>query len=177
MNGCYDPDPRVGGYQPPLFDNYMAIYKQWRVNSCRVTATFTSFSDVPVKIYLVGLYDHTTSTPTIPLLLSSYNVSALSTRVRSAVKTLGTVTASSGTHMKLSKKFYPRNFISQDYFTSVNFVGGASSNPAQLATVAVCAVSQGDGTATQPWGTWVNVNVEYDVTFFNRIATESALYD
>jgi len=177
MNGLYDPDPRLGGKQPPLFDNYMAIYKQYRVNSCRVTATFTSYSDVPVKIYLVGVYDPATNAPTLPILLSSYNVSALSSRTRSAVKTLGTVSASSGTQVKLSKKFYLRNFITQDYFTSVNFLGDASSNPARLAMIGVCAASQGDGSSAQPWGTWLNVNVEYDVTFCNRIATEAALYD
>lgn len=175
MNGIYDPDPRTGGYSPPLFDNYMAIYRQWRVNSCRVTATLTSYSDVPMKIYLVGLYDPSTNSPTIPLLMSSYNVAALSSRVRSSIKTLGTVSADSGTQLKLSKKFYPRNFVSQDYFTSVNFVGDSGSNPARMPIVAVCAASQGNG--TQAWGAWLNVSVEYDVTFFNRIATETALYD
>lgn len=172
MNGIYAPE--AGGYSPPLYDNYTLIYRNWRVNSCRVTVRFENGTNMPVQVSIVGLYDPTTNSPTIPVPSTTYNIQALSSRVRSPVKVLG-MYQTSGDCLVLSKKFYPRNFVGQDYFTSVNFSGQVSADPTRQPVVAV--IADFAGTTLDPWAIYAHVTIEYDVTFFNRIATETALYD
>lgn len=172
MNGPYE--PFTGSNQPPLFDNYMQMYRSWRVNSCRVTARIQNASDQPIQVTLVGLYDNTTNSPTIPIPSTTYDLSALSSRVRSPCKVLG-MYQTSGDVVVLRKKFYPRNFVGQDYFTSVNFVGSSTANPTRQPVVVLIANYAGTGLSS--WGCYAQIYIEYDVTFFNRIGTETCLYD
>lgn len=172
MNGIYAPE--AGGYSPPLYDNYTAIYRNWRVNSCRVTVRFQNASDQPIQVSIVGLYDPNTNSPTLPVPSTAYNIQALNSRVRSNVKTLG-MYQTSGDCVTLRKKFFPRNFVGQDYFSSVNFSGNQTADPVRQPIVAVIAEYAGTGLSS--WGCYAQITLEYDVTFFNRIATETGLYD
>lgn len=43
-NSLYDPDVTGTGHQPMFFDNYMLLYKKWRVDSSRISVTVVNHS-------------------------------------------------------------------------------------------------------------------------------------
>lgn len=174
MNDPTDPDETGVGSQPPLFDNLRAIYSAWRVNSCKVVCDVENYTNFPLFLTLVGLYDGT-SNPTSPANPSTYDLMALPTTVRSARKRINTVQVGNGNKCTISKTFYPEDIVGQDYFSSVNFQGGASS-PTKIAFIDLIAqVGSGSGSAVV--GAWLSWRIEYDISFFDENALEIAAYD
>lgn len=176
MTNLVDPDISGTGYQPPLFDNLKLLYQRWIVNSAKVTARVENWTNIPVHVTLVGLYETTTNTPTSPANPSTYDLMALSTDVRSVRKRLNTVQVGNGNSAVLTKTFYPEKIIGPDYYTSVNFAGNGNSAPTNYAVIDLIAQS-GDSSVNSTLGLWVSWSIEYDVTFYEKIETEIAAYD
>jgi len=175
MTNLQDPDITGTGYRCPLMTNLTGLYDRWIVNSCKVTCYIANYASNPVCVTLVGLFDPSTNTPTVPESGNTYDLAALSSSQRSKRKRLNALGQNIGTTCVLKKTFYPKDFI-DDYHSSVNFSGIGSSAPANYATVAL-VVQSGQSSAASHIGNWLMWEVEYDVTFSERKILEIAAYD
>jgi len=175
MTNLQDPDITGTGARCPLMSNLTAIYDRWIVNSCTVTCHIANYATNPVCVMLLGLFDPSSNTPTVPENPSTYDLAAISPSQRSARKRLNALGQNVGTTCVLKKKFYPKDFI-DDYHSSVNFSGIGSNAPANYATVALI-VQSGNSAVSSHIGNWLQWQVEYDVTFSERKLTEVAAFD
>lgn len=176
MTNLVDPDITGTGAQPPLFDNLKALYNRWLVNSCKITVTCENYTQSPVCLTLVGLFDASTNSPTSPSAQASYDLMALPSNERSSRKRLNALQSGSGVVTTLTKVFKPDVFVGQDYWTSVNYAGIGNTAPNNYPVIDLIAQSANPN-ATSAIGLWVTWRVEYDVTFYESIATEIAAYD
>jgi len=176
MTNLVDPDITGTGAQPPLFDNLKALYMRWRVNSVKLVCDVENYTNSPCMVTLVGLFEAGNNNPTSPSNQNTYDLMALSTKERSSRKRLGTINAQPANRTRLSKVFKPEDFIGQDYFTSVNYAGNQNSAPSNYAVIDLIAQSCRPD-VTSEIGLWLSWRIEYDVTFFEQIATEIAAYD
>ena len=55
-NSLYDPENAVGGAQPALFDNLMAIYKWYRVYGVKIMITFTQTNSASDGMEVCAFY-------------------------------------------------------------------------------------------------------------------------
>ena len=51
-NGPYDPDAQIGGNQPAGFDNYMALYRFYRVTAARIDVEFSLGNNMTAVLYV-----------------------------------------------------------------------------------------------------------------------------
>jgi len=175
LNSPYDPVAALGGSQPPLYDNYAALYDKFIVNKCTIYAHIQNFSELPVQVLAMSEFDPTTNTPAFPNNPSTYNVWALGPTNRSRIKTLNTRLGGSGCQTIIKKTFYPNKIVGRNYFTSVNFSGEAAADPAKLVIGSLTFLPQSTG--TEAWGCWYQLQVIYDVTFYDRKTIEVAAID
>lgn len=176
MTNLVDPDITGTGAQPPLFDNLKALYTRWRVNSAKLTVDVENYTNSPCMVTLVGLFEAGNNNPTSPSNQNNYDLMALPSKERSARKRLGTINAQPANRTRITKTFKPDDFIGQDYFTSVNYAGNQNSAPSNYAVIDLIAQSCRPD-VTSEIGLWLSWRIEYDVTFFEQIATEIAAYD
>lgn len=170
LNSVHDPYASAGGTQPPLYDTYKSLYGKWRVNKVRVTARLQNYTSVPLQAAWILAYDPSTNTPAFPNAPGTYNIKALASSVRSAVKTMNPTECGGGCSTVVRKTFY-FNRIVQDYFTSVNFTGD-TGDPANIIMGEILVIPQATG--TQAWGCWAQIEISYDVTFYDRQELKTA---
>jgi len=175
INSVFDPVYAVGGEQPPLYDNYASVYNRWRVNKCTVTARIQSYSTVPIQCVLIAAYDPLTNSPSFPNSPTVYNQWALPSTHRSKIKTLNTIVGGSGCQTVLKKTFYPGRIVGKDYYTSVNYEGQAGDDPSKEVVGELLLIPQSTG--TEAWGCWVQIQIDYEVIWFNRNVLEVADID
>lgn len=176
FNDLTDPDTSGIGAQPPVFDNMRALYKRWRVNSCKIVANVENFTNFPTYVTAVAVYDPTTNTPTSPANPNTYDLMALPADLRSSRVRLATVQTGDANSAVLKKTFYPNRIFGENYFSSVNFAGGATAPTAQ-GFIDIIAQTGAPGTAVPNIGIWLSFRLEWDVTFFIDDVIENAAYD
>jgi len=154
-NGCYDPDITSTGHQPLGFDNYMAIYNHFTVNSATIKATFYINGDLNEDgIFNVGIYDDDSATNTV-------TVNALAeggTRRKHAMLT---------SHMDqktLYSNYKARQIFGSADVSDTSLRGTASANPSEIHSWVLWAFNYGTTTDRID----CNVDIEYNVTFYER---------
>lgn len=175
VNGPYDPEYASGGAQPPLWDNYTALYGAYIVNSVTIKARVENWSSVPQQVALLCVFDPTTNTPSFPDAIATYDINALDRSQRSKVKFVASASGASGNVIYLKKTFYPSQIVGRNYFSDVTYAGLAGGLPASEVIAELLCRSQDAGLAA--WGSWVNIRLTYNVTFYDRKETEIAAYD
>lgn len=175
MTDISDPDITGTGLQPPLFDNYKALYSKWRVLSCKITCDVENYTNYPCYVTLVGLYDPTSNSPTSPANSATYDLLGLSTNVRSARKRVGTVQIGNSNVQTVSKTFRPQDLMGPNYLTAPTFSGGVNP-PTNYAVVDLIAQVASAGAGAYV-GLWLSWRAEYVVEFYDAIDTEIAAYD
>jgi len=126
LNGLYDTDIAIGTVQPPLFDNYMALYTRYRVYKAKVDITFIS------KSYScdVALIYRGAATADISNSLT-YNWNAENPSRRSNTIRLADSAAYNNIFGRITKTFNLAK-LETDVMTSVNYQGSSGTNPASL---------------------------------------------
>lgn len=154
-NGIYDPDISSTGHQPLGFDNWMAIYNHFTVNSATIKATFYANGDLNEDIAMrVGIYDDDSATNTI-------TVNALSegsTRDKNAMIT------SHKDQVVLRSNYKARQIFGSADLSDTSLRGTISANPSEIHSWVLYAYN---------WGTTTDridclVDIEYNVTFYER---------
>jgi len=174
LTSPYDPYNGTGTTQPPLFDNYTALYSSYIVNKCTIYVRSENYTAVPIQMGVVAMFDRATNAPTFPNDPATYNLSALNSINRSALKVMST--AGGGSPVKtISKTFYPSTLVGRNYFTSVNYAGTSGADPANMPIGQIIWIPQASG--TESWGAWFSVRVTYDVTFYDQKIVELATED
>lgn len=51
-NSAYDPDPAVGGAQPPLYDEIATMYSTYKVIGAKCSCTFINEGPAPATVYI-----------------------------------------------------------------------------------------------------------------------------
>lgn len=174
MTSLFAPDLTSSSAQPPLYDNMLLVYSKYRVNSCKITVTIEQVNNFPVCAWLVGRFDPATNSPASIANPSTYDIDAIALRQRSKRIRIGRL-GSATTAATVSKTFYPKDFVVQNYESSVNFAG-TSAAPSAYAVVDLI-LQNACTTGTPEIYVYMSYDIEYDVTWFDRKDAETAAYD
>lgn len=175
VNGPFDPEYAAGGAQPPLWDNYNAIYAAYIVNAVTVYARVENWSSTPLECVLICMFDPTTNTPSFPDSISTYDINALGPTQRSRIKFAASASGAAGNVQMIKKKFIPKQIVGRNYYSDVTYAGLSAGLPGSEVIGELLVRSQ--DALLGAWGAWVNLRLEYDVTFYDRRETEIAAYD
>jgi len=155
-NGIYDPRSALGGHQPLGYDQLTPIYNHWIVNASRIKCTFSTRDEVDDVVHpvVVGIYDDDDGSNSL-----DYHALAEGSP-RSRLKQLTTNND---------------NVVIYSSWKNTRTFGPATmSDPTQRGSITA------DPTETHQWYIWwynigntshlvnVLIDVEYDVTFFER---------
>jgi len=175
VNNPLDPEYAAGGGQPPLWDNYNAMYGAFIVNSCTVTARIENWSSIPLECVQICLFDPTTNTPSFPDSISTYDINALGPTQRSRIKFAASASGATGNVQYIKKKWICKSIVGRNYYTDVVYAGLTGSDPTSQIIGELLVRSQ--DALLGAWGAWVNLKMSYDVTFYDRKELEIAAYD
>lgn len=123
INNLYDPDPAVGGVQPPLYDNLTSLYDRWRVVKVRFTFDYTSGTGNTQRVYLAYLGEDTTD-------MSDYTTYNLHAGGNTKFKLLGGVN-SGPAFGSISQTYDLRKLVGSE-LEDGNYYGGPSTAPATI---------------------------------------------
>ncbi len=155
-NGLFDPEVAVGGHQPLGFDQYMAFYDHFRVESSHITAYFqpTTANVVSQYVAAISLDDDVVANT------SSVNM------IEQGLATwkLGNVGAGNEI-VTLRKSFNNKKFFKNQH-SSFTVVGSALSDPSELANFNI-SVGPMDGVSDVE-ETKCFIVIDYIVTFSER---------
>lgn len=156
MNGCYDPDPALGGAQPMWFDQFTAVYDRYTVLRARAKVTFmvaagTTTANIGPWSCGVITDRNTTSASTNPAVLieaQNSNAKHLSGDYKEVV-----CTATYSPWTSLGKTSWDDSIA-----------GSVSSNPGSGWWVGAWAATYGTTGATD---VRCVIEIQYDVRFFS----------
>ncbi len=155
-NDLYDPWQSGVGHQPIGFDQVMLMWEQFAVFSSKISVTFVSDTDVPVR---VGVFlNPDTTTPTVnDLVENGYVVS----KVISGVQT-GSARNIATVNLSCDNLKYFQYRTRDEYFANPNFIGNVTTSPTEMAYFGIFAFSMGTATTFQ---VYYDVTLSYDARF------------
>lgn len=158
INGMFDPETALGGNQPLFFDQYMAMYKNYRVYGCKVMIKLSAGSSTNNCFHICSVITPSTvATPPYGSIQTAYQ--ARGSVYRNIVPTAGAVTMS---------KYYPIHYVfgvpKGELRYDDNLSGTASTNP-PISCYVHLYNSNRDGTAVFP--ITYEVKLIYYAKFYN----------
>lgn len=139
INNLVDVDPAIGGVQPPLFDNFMALYTRFRVVKVKFSFDYFSGSGQAQRVYLAYLGEDTTDISNF----STYNLNAGGNYRQ---KLVGPTGAANGTG-SLSATYDLSKLVGSE-MTDGNYYGGAATPPATILTAQIGVQNLAAGAGT-----------------------------
>lgn len=159
LNGLYAPDS--GGHQPMGFDQFAALYQNYKVLGAKISATFNNNSNTPdTGSQFVGIQFHENSSYT-----PSY-ITEIAERGRCVYKLLGLCNGGNDVK-KLSMKWSGKKWYGSTNFKGGDTSGTISANPAQefYASVFSCA----DYNGQNPGSCDVLITIDYIVEWYGPL--------
>lgn len=155
-NGIFDPYVPVGGHQPLGFDQWMAVYDHWVVNSSRIKVTFTyrdETGDV-VHPFICGIYDDDDATNS----LSVNSLVEAQGRSKTGILTTNQDRVVLYSSWRNTKTFGPATL------SDSRQAGSVAADPSEAHNWFIWLYNYGNTANT------INffVDIEYNVTFFER---------
>ena len=167
LNGLYDPDIAVGGHQPLLFDQLMAIYDRYQVAEARVTFTSqepffapTTSSGVASDVtwVLCIARDNTAQSNADTIMEQGGPRLSLTTNMSTPAK-----------ERKLVSPWYKISDIlgiaRQNYWGEDIYCGSAAANPGAPCTATIYCCASGFGSSVSKE---LDVTIEYKTKFSSR---------
>lgn len=156
LNGLFDPDVTTTGHQPMGFDQFAALYQQYKVLGARVTLEACGPPASSVSDQYIGIQFHENA---------SYAPSVI-TQIIERGRERHSVIGNQTNRVKLvmnwsAKKWYGNNYKGMDT------AGTISANPAELAYVSVFA-TRADNTENPDPITYV-ITIDYIVEWFGPL--------
>lgn len=162
LNGLQDPDWTGYGHQPQWFDQFGAVYRNYRVKGAKITVKFFSafldYNGHEAGPYLVGI---TTSNQNV---LNASSVASL-TETPNGVNDIMTAQPGQRSICTLSNTYTPMRDLGLDPYES-EIQATVSANPNTQFFAHVWAKDMGNASNTY---VQFQVKIEYQVEFFNRI--------
>lgn len=170
-NGCYDPEVSIGGHQPKGFDQFMALYRHFTVTASKIKVTpVNRTNEVNIAgaaygvILLSGTGDLAAQTP-LSLMESSPGSS------KGFISAFSSVSGSFPTVATVYSKFNAKRTFGRNVISGGPFTGSVAADPTEQSIYKIWA---GSITANNPPPIQFIIEVEYDVTFTERIAMNSS---
>lgn len=165
INNLVDVDPAVGGVQPPLFDNFMALYTRFRVVKVKFSFDYSSGTGQYQRVYLAYLGESTTD-------ISNYLTYNGAAGGNYTSKLVGNTSCSNG--CGTISAVYDLSKLVGSEMTDGNYYGGPSTAPATILNAQIGVQNLSAGATT----CFLNVTprIEFWVEF-NDLKAEAVTND
>lgn len=155
INSVFDPDRTGTGHKPNGSTNLIAIYNKYRVHNARIVCNFTATSSTAFIGFVSPVNNGTT-------MLAFYGLMESPGTKKKTVSYNGT-----GCTLKLNASCAAIAGVSKlTYEADDIYAALTTSNPGEIMTFQVCA-SKVDGTALAAGTVYVEIMIEYDVTYYD----------
>jgi len=160
LNGLYQPIV-ASGHQPMGFDQFAALYQNYKVVGAKITATYTNLSNTTdTGNQYVGIQFHENSS------YAPGYITQIAERGRCVYKLLGLANSGHDTQ-KCSMKWSLKKWYGQNNVKGQDVAGTISSNPAQECYASIFSVADYDG--QNPGACDVLVTIDYIVEWFTPL--------
>lgn len=159
VNGLYE--PIAAGHQPMGFDQFAALYQNYKVVGAKITATFTNNSNTTdTGNQYVGVQFHENSS------FSPSYITQIAERGRCVYRLLGLANSGHDTR-SITMKWSGKKWYGSNNFKGGDTAGTISSNPAQLFYASIFSAADYDG--QNPGSCDVMITIDYIVEWFTPL--------